>query len=990
MSCCRCDDKIDMKLGFVFVIILTAWVLNTSTLIFAQTRPQNFSVHLLRVELKPGSNADQFKKTLPEKFKIIASEGTLLVLQSKNKISPADIHLISKLPDVKDARPDRLIHADKNLPSSTNPVLDQCEPRTSENLSLGQTLRDWEKLEDHLNCKIFEKCGSTSTRRFWATEATDSDFALEELKKTGADLSLVRVAVLDSGFDLRNQKKNFPGSIQTNKAHDAAGDSSLDPNGHGTSVASMIGGKPPYGLAPGVSLTVYRMTVDAEGSLPETDSPQTSDTLIEISILRACREGNSIINVSWGDIFDDAGIVSNEKHYQEFIQKLGEKGCLVTKASGNWGNKKLRSVMDDADDSMLRVGASNRLDTDAGFSTAAEVLAPGEQVQTLKSVGSELDRALAQTACSNAESYSIDGTSFAAPAAAGMAALLRAALNQSPKFLNLAPVDQVRLMTRILTASQTKAGINSLLSVKIAQKWMAYGQNQNIQSVEELKQMLKQPPSDPICQSDSNPGNFDDLSLQCDEIRQNINRLRKQTTLCLYTNPSVANRARELLLNLEALMGESDAFLQTKNLSSQPLSGKTLGLLKERAILSAQKSPLDIPETIRYYSTYIEQGGDRLIQIEDSIKNDILSRLGSSQANTAISARADLMHLGSIFRLVDFDFIKRAMSAPSFNFNSSLALLNTGLSQLSIDQTETLLRALLESEKKGGFFDEELDRQSKLDRLSNFFTGHKTNEFKQLFLSKILQVARSQHNPKLYPLLTQLIDHSDFAPEPMFHAILSLNSSSIPENKKVDFLDRLLKKTFVDDNTLTAVTTYSLDSFSIQEQEKILSSLVLDTRAGYKTLNAVAGKIKNSQDYSNSSELLSKLVDKLSEVKIDKDQFVIATPFVDAIAKTPGPVQNRAELMVKMIHIIHDKWADNRIVDSPILTIMGALSEGVIPWDDREKVFDELERTYAGSAKMGFYYPYILERMANEAPNEEVKKRLKNRLSVFRSKEWDQ
>ena len=136
--------------------------------------------------------------------------------------------------------------------------------------------------------------------------------------------------------------------------------------------------------------------------------------------------------------------------------------------------------------------------------------------------------------------------------------------------------------------------------------------------------------------------------------------------------------------------------------------------------------------------------------------------------------------------------------------------------------------------------------------------------------------------------------------------------------------------------------------------------------------------------------MLSKLVDKLSEVKIVKDQFVIATPFVDAIAKTPGPVQNRAELMVKMIHIIHDKWADNRIVDSPILTIMGALSEGVIPWDDREKVFDELERTYAGSAKMGFYYPYILERMANEAPNEEVKKRLKNRLSVFRSKEWDQ
>lgn len=317
-----------------------------------------------------------------------------------------------------------------------------------------------------ISSALYPRCEQRIEDPLWAQFLVGSDLAREELKSLGADLTQVRVAVLDTGFDSKHREKAFKtGPLSLRKGHDKAGDPHRDERGHGTLVSSFIAG--PYGLANGVDLRIYRVTeAGANGSVHP-------DLLTE-SVKRACEEGADIINLSWGGVDDESGEEPDEVTRAELIKFLEERGCLVMKASGNdsYRHEKLSGSLEDP---YLRVAAMGPIGVEADFTTSGEVAAPGERVFGLQSLDIEEEEdsySIDEKTCGGMDGEFTSGTSFAAPITAGIAAMTLAALKtHGEEFTSLPAATRIRILNRILRASMIGGVVNAYRAVLIAKNW---------------------------------------------------------------------------------------------------------------------------------------------------------------------------------------------------------------------------------------------------------------------------------------------------------------------------------------------------------------------------------------------------------------------------------------------------------------------------------------------------------------------------------------
>ncbi|MER6015668.1 type VII secretion-associated serine protease mycosin [Streptomyces bluensis] len=217
----------------------------------------------------------------------------------------------------------------------------------------------------------------------------------------------VTVAVIDTGVDDSNPQ--LRGAMASGgKDFVGSGDGTQDIEGHGTRVAGIIAARPIdgtgfEGIAPEAKILSYRYT-GGEG-----EEGQGNSRTMSRAISAAVAKGAEIINIS-----SDTANRQDNTELRNAVAAAVASGALVIAAAGNDGaDGKLADTYPASYEGVLAVAASDRNDERAFFSQAGDfvdVAAPGVgMVSTVPESGQ----------------CTADGTSFAAPYVAGVAALLK-------------------------------------------------------------------------------------------------------------------------------------------------------------------------------------------------------------------------------------------------------------------------------------------------------------------------------------------------------------------------------------------------------------------------------------------------------------------------------------------------------------------------------------------------------------------------------------
>ncbi|MFE7314819.1 type VII secretion-associated serine protease mycosin [Streptomyces sp. NPDC057555] len=217
----------------------------------------------------------------------------------------------------------------------------------------------------------------------------------------------IKVAVIDTGIDAGN--KQLQSAIQGPGREYVGGKPTQDKVGHGTKVAGIIAARSVsssgfYGLAPAAKVIPYQQTSDEKAGTAESLAKAIKD---------AVSDGADVINVSQGTPASKSQLGPLEGA----VRIAEQKNVLIVAAAGNSGaSGKEQNIYPAAFSkdygNVLAVAASDRNNERAPFSQAGpfvNIAAPGvDMVSTVPLGGNCVDQ----------------GTSFAAPYAAGAAALL--------------------------------------------------------------------------------------------------------------------------------------------------------------------------------------------------------------------------------------------------------------------------------------------------------------------------------------------------------------------------------------------------------------------------------------------------------------------------------------------------------------------------------------------------------------------------------------
>ncbi|MET8861467.1 S8 family serine peptidase [Nonomuraea sp. NPDC004580] len=246
----------------------------------------------------------------------------------------------------------------------------------------------------------------------------------------------VPVAVIDTGVDLTHPQLRLGGKA------DLVGSGYRDCVGHGTAVAGIIGaqyvkGVLFHGVAPGARLLSYKFT----------DTEQNGDTTLLIKAIKAAADqGAKVINVSSRTLDHPA--------LETAVRYALAKDAVIVAAAGNISRQDgtPSPAYPASYDGVLAVGAAGPGGTLAEFSntkTPVSVIGPGQDITSTWPGG--------------AYAKGLDGTSYAAPYVAGVAALVRA---------RYPSLDQAQVRRRIIATADGATGagkgagmVNPMLAV---------------------------------------------------------------------------------------------------------------------------------------------------------------------------------------------------------------------------------------------------------------------------------------------------------------------------------------------------------------------------------------------------------------------------------------------------------------------------------------------------------------------------------------------
>jgi len=259
----------------------------------------------------------------------------------------------------------------------------------------------------------------------WGLDDGPADDDIDAPTAWGTRTGCAKVAIVDTGIDtdhpdlapnvLKSSDKPNNGKDDDKNGYvdDTYGynaiagkGSAQDDNGHGTHVAGIVAGRGNNSL--GVSGVCWSAKLLGVKFMSSRGKGSTSDAVEAIQY--AVKQGVKIVNCS----FESSSKSSALKDVVDYAQ---DRNVLLVVAAGNDGKNIDKSPVYPAsfgDSNILAVAASTSTDGLASFSnfgsTAVDVAAPGENILSTYLGGGY---------------KSLDGTSMAAPYAAGVAALLR-------------------------------------------------------------------------------------------------------------------------------------------------------------------------------------------------------------------------------------------------------------------------------------------------------------------------------------------------------------------------------------------------------------------------------------------------------------------------------------------------------------------------------------------------------------------------------------
>lgn len=314
------------------------------------------------------------------------------------------------------------------------------------------------------SCRVTKFCKPSGRERLWAQKAIATDLAQKYLKEKNIPRS-TKVAVVDSGFDKTIlDNLDSPERLKVKPALVASKGYNEDPVGHGSRVTSLIKGAGGIGGSSQSNVSVYGF---GQGGVSTAE--------IGNAVLRACDDGNQVINVSMGtDINGLASLPLFQQFPKSLINNLTRKGCLIVHAAGNESgfiNLSTKSPFE------IQVGATTPFGEKADFSSVSNFMAPGQNViglDTGKDGSDDIDSCgenpLTIKNKASLQTFS-SGTSFAAPLFTSELALTRDMLMTSSVFQSKSKSDQAILLSQISQASQIGLNANSYLAVRIAETW---------------------------------------------------------------------------------------------------------------------------------------------------------------------------------------------------------------------------------------------------------------------------------------------------------------------------------------------------------------------------------------------------------------------------------------------------------------------------------------------------------------------------------------
>jgi subtilisin family serine protease len=235
-------------------------------------------------------------------------------------------------------------------------------------------------------------------RRQWSLTAVRAPRAWD--RTTGG----VLVAVLDTGVDAGHP--DLRGKVVAGGDFVDGDADPTDEQGHGTAVAGVVAARTHDRT--GVAGASWGATVLAERVLDHDGVG--SGCAAAVAVVDAADAGAKVINLSLGGPGTSCPAV-----YAEAFRYARDKGALVVVSSGNEAGNGNPTVYPGACDGVLSVGATDRGDRRAAFSTfgpTLDLVAPGDAVLVLLRKGAD------------DFGYEVgSGTSYAAPLVAGVAAL---------------------------------------------------------------------------------------------------------------------------------------------------------------------------------------------------------------------------------------------------------------------------------------------------------------------------------------------------------------------------------------------------------------------------------------------------------------------------------------------------------------------------------------------------------------------------------------